>query len=229
MPSNLAGSICIGQYNACLLRIVRLNSTCTPLAGGTDRVVTTALVNMTATPDIEEATLFEPKNGCGDICWTAETCDKIKRWNLSGEFCYTDFEMMELLFGGSLVLGAAAGPYAGRVIGYAAPSTSNACNNGVGIEVFSQTSGAGVGACSTAATPFPGYIGHIFPRVKFTLGERTFENDVARVQFTGIATANPNYTNPWTDYPGAGAFPGTSGYVQVGYAALPTGARCGYV
>ena len=59
----------------------------------------------------------------------------------------------------------------------------------------------------------PPYAGHIFGKVLMTLGDRTFENDIANVSFTGKAFQNPDLFNgPWNDWPGAGYIP-TAPYV----------------
>ena len=45
--------ICIGQRQACALRVTRLDSDCTPAVGADNAVVTTALVTMNLDPEIE--------------------------------------------------------------------------------------------------------------------------------------------------------------------------------
>lgn len=219
MPSNLAGGLNLGQFNACVVRVAALDTDCSPLGGNGSGWVTTGLVTMTATPDIEEGTVFEPKTACGSIAYTYEEPDRVKRVNLAGEFIFHDLEAMELMFGGSVILGAGGGDFAGEVIGYAVPNYTETANNGVYFEVITQVSGEGAGDCIASGSGFPTYFGHIFGKVKMAIGERTFENDVARLSFTGKATANPNlFDGPWNDFPGAGYIP-NSPWVQVGYAA----------
>ena len=124
MATNLAGGVCIGQLNACVVRAARLDSDCTPTGGADGGIITAGLATLTADPEIEEGTVFEPKNGCGDIMYTVTQADKIKRFNLTGEFLFFDYEMMALLFGGSTILGRAAGAYTGQVIGHAGDTGS---------------------------------------------------------------------------------------------------------
>jgi len=233
MATNLAGGVCIGQLNACVVRAARLDADCSPTQGADGGIVTAGLATLTADPDIEEGTLFEPKNACGDILYTYNLSDKIKRYNLTGEMLFFDYEMMVLLFGGSTVLGRAAGTYSGKVIGHAMPLFNAAATNGVYLEVITQAISQDAGDCVTAAAGAPAYIGHIFGKVRLTPGSRTFENDVARVAFTGKATNNPNlFDGPWNDYPGTGYIP-NSPYVQVGYSAaeyatILATVSCGY-
>ena len=233
MATNLAGGVCIGQLNACVVRAARLDSDCTPTQGADGGIITAGLATLTADPEIEEGTVFEPKNGCGDIMYTVTQADKIKRFNLTGEFLFFDYEMMALLFGGSTILGRAAGAYNGKVIGHSMPLYSAAATNGVYLEVITQAVVEDAGDCVTAVGGAPAYIGHIFGKCRLTPGSRTFENDVARVAFTGKATNNPSlYDGPWNDYPGTGYVP-NSAYSQVGYSAAEYAAilatvTCGY-
>ena len=134
--------------------------------------------------------------------------DKIKRYNLTGEFIFFDVEGMEVMFGGSTVLGATGGDYDGDNIGYAVPDYNAADTNGVYLEIITRASGEGAGDCVSAAGGFPTYHGHMFGKVKMTPGERTFENDVARLAFTGKARSNPAlYDGPWKRLPGRGVHP----------------------
>lgn len=237
MASNIPGGVCVAQYDVCLLRAGRLQSTCGPTYAANAGILTSSIVSMTATPEIEEGATVEQKNGCGDIVFTVIKCDKVKRWNLSGELVFADVEAMELLFGGSLILGAVGGTFAGKAIGYAAPGPDDSCNNGVALEVVTKSGAGGAGACqvSGAGSEYPAYTGHIFPRALMTLGERQFAEGAIRVAFTGKAEANPNYgEGPWGDWStvAAGTFPSSSGYVQIGYEALPVPngftVSCGY-
>lgn len=235
MATNLAANnVCIGELNACIVRAARLGSDCHPSGGADSGIVTAGLVTLTADPDVETGQVFEPKNGCGNIMYTYRQEDRIKRYNLSGEFIFFDYEMMALLFGGTTILGAAAGWAAGKVIGYADRLFSAAPRNGVYLEVITQVVTPDGGDCvqSTGVT-LPAAIGHIFGKVRLIPGSRTFENDVARVAFTGIGENNNWLTNgPWNDYPGAGYIPNSPHvqfeYSAAQYAAIAATVACGW-
>jgi hypothetical protein len=235
MPSNLPADIETGQLNACLIRAAKLDTDCTVLGGNASGYVTIGLATFTATPDIKEGTKYEPENADGEIFYTYERDDKYKRWTLAGELLVFDWEGMELLFGGSLILGAVGGDFAGKVIGHNAPGVTAANRNGIYLEVISRIVGRGAGDCVTSGGGIPTYAGTIFPKAKLTMGERTFEQDAARMRFTGVSTNNPVlYNGPWNDYPGAGYIDGASGKIQVGYAtdeyeAILATAGAGYV
>lgn len=233
MSTNLAGSVAIGQLNACIVRAARLDADCSPTGGVNGGIVTSALVTLNADPDVEEGTVFEPKNACGDIMFTYEQDDKIKRYNLSGELGFHDYELMALLFGGSTILGRAGGSFAGKVIGYADPLYTAPPRNGVYLEIITTAIYSGSGSCTTSTGTTPVAVGHIFGKAKLTRGASNFANEVKLLTFSGKSTNNPSLFNgPWNDYPGAGYTP-NSPYVEVGYSqaeynAILAAVRDGY-
>lgn len=234
MASALPGDICVGQHSVCIVRAATLNSNCTPAGGVDSGIITTGIITATASPEIVEGQSFEPINGCGDIAWTYETPDRIRRYNLTGELTYFDHEAMELLFGGSLIVGGSTSDFVGDTIGWAAPNYDAAAPAQVFVEFIVKTAGQGVGECTSTGAPFPAAVGHIFGKVRMTPGDRTFAAEAATLAFTGSATANPNLgAGPWQDYPGVGAMP-NSPYFQVSYSAaeydaIASLAACGYV
>lgn len=233
MATNLAGGVCIGQLNACVLRIARLDSDCSPTGGTNGGIVTAGLVTLTADPEIEEGTVFEPKNGCGTIAYTYELEDVIKRYNLSGEFVFFDYEFMEMAFGSELILGKAGGALAGKVIGAADRLYSAAPRNGVYLEVITTAVAQGAGSCVAADGSVAVAVGHIFGKAKLQLGSSAFENAEKKMTFTGKSTNNPNLFNgPWNDYPGAGYIKNSAhsevGYTQAQYDAILADIGCGY-
>lgn len=234
MASNLAGDVCIGQHSVCLLRAAALDSSCVPVGGADSGIVTLGIITMTASAEVEEGRVFEPKNGCGRIGYTFEEPDTIKRFNLTGELLYHDLEMKYLLFGGSLITGhASASDFPNKNIGYAVPHYSDTQSNGVYLEVIVRTAAEGVGECASQGDEVPYAVGYIFGKTKLTPGDQTFEDAESPVTFSGRATGNPNLFNgPWNDWPGSGYIP-NSAKVEVQYSrdeydAIATVARCGF-
>lgn len=228
--------VCVGQRNVCILRACRLDTDCSPMGGADQGIITAGLVTMTASAEIEEGTVFEPKNGCGQIAFSVSDQDIIKRFNLTGEILFHDIEMFYVLFGGTLVTGTASytPTMVGKNVGWASPGTTSTATNGVYLEVITQNVVQGAGDCAVGGSTYPPYTGHIFGKVKLTPGDRTFENDVANVAFTGKAFQNPALFNgPWNDWPGTGYIP-TAPYVQVLYQqsmydAILAQVGCGFV
>ena len=234
MASNLAGDVCIIQHSACLIRVAALDSGCVPVGGADSGIVSIGIVTLTATPEVEEGRVFEPKNGCGTVLATYEEADVIKRYNLTGEIGYHDLEQKYLMFGGSLITGHASNSdFPNKNIGYAVPHYTDAQGQGVYLEVIVKNSAQGIGECASQGEDVPAATGYIFGKVKLTPGDHTFEDAYAPVAFTGRASSNPNLFNgPWNDWPGNGYIP-NSPMVEIQYSvdeydAIAAAARCGF-
>jgi len=218
--------VCIGQRSACAVRFTRLDTDCSPLAGDNNAVVTAALVTMTATPEVEEGTKFEPKNACGDICWTAEDDDRIKRYTIELELCTHDAALIEIATDSRVVLGASTSPWSGKIMGVETPGPQTVHGNGVALEIWAKTA-SGTGPCGTAGD-LPPYVLHIFPRAMLRPGDHTFANDVATLKLSGWATNNPSWLyGPWYDWEAATPMGVDTPYAWYYAESLPdTG--CGY-
>lgn len=229
MATNLVATP--GQLQACILRVSRLSAACVPQSGSNNIITTAGLVSVQATPDTEESTKFERKNGCGAIAWQAESgCDKIKRYNLTVELATFDFELLEILTGGTLITAnntTAPTGWRNKVIGFASPGNDTACPDGVSLEIFTKAT-YNSGSCTTLGEGTPQYVRHIFPRAFLTPGDRNFEDDVATATLTGYSTPNPAWSTGSTgDWIATGVFPGDSPYTQLFAPALPTVSNAG--
>lgn len=233
MATNLAGDICIGSHSVCLLRAATLGPDCAPLGGEDSGIVTPGIVTLTATPQVQDDTTFEPENGCGETLWTYSKLGRIRRYDITGEIGYHDWEMMEVLFGGELILGGAGGDYVGEVIGWALGDYTDPDPAPVYLEIFVLNAGAGVGDCAGGDTDFPPVSSHIFGKVRLRPDATTYSREERMVTFTGVAESNPNLgLGPWEDWPGDGTVR-TSPYQTVSYSqtqfdAILADARCGY-
>lgn len=233
MSTNLAGAINTGQLGACIVRVATLDADCTPTGGTNGGIVSAALATATATPDVAQGKTFEPETACGYVPFTYERGSRIKRYNITGEMYFFDFELMLMLFGGSLILGKAGGTYAGKVIGHAMPKYNDTPNNGVYLEIIVQAVAEGAGDCISSSAASVAWVGYVFGKCRLVPGARTFEDDVAKVLFDGTVTNNPNlYDGPWNDYPGAGYAPDSPvfqvGYSQAEYDAIAATVSPGY-
>lgn len=217
MPTALPTTTNLGEVGVCLLRIARLDTDCSPLGGNGSGYVTAGIADFTATPDVEEGVVIQPKNGCGVTVYKINRPDRILGYNISGNLWFFDHEAMYQMFGGSTILGKASGSFNNKVIGWAAPNYNSAATNGVYLEVITQRVAEGAGDCITSGTGFPTYEGHVFGKVLMTPGEFSPSDDAIQMSFTGKALSNPNLADgPWNDYPGAGYIP-NSPYATFGY------------
>lgn len=233
MASNLASTVNIGVHSACIVRMAALDADCSPLQGVDSGIVTAGLVTLTGSPVVEEGTAIEPKLACGDYAFRVEKPDRIKRYDLTGEFIFHDHEAMALMFGGSTVVAKAASPYATKVIGHAMPSVDQGLGTiGVYLEVIQLVAFEDQGECAPNATA-PYALGTIFGRCAFTPGDSAFTEEAASVTFTAKANENPNlFDGPWNDWPGTGYVPKSPKievlYNKAQYDAIANLARAGY-
>jgi hypothetical protein len=234
MASALPGDVCVGQHSVCLVRAAILGPDCAPLGGADTGIITAGIVTATASPELQEGQSFEVTTGCGDLAWTFEQADKIRRWNVNGELAFFDHEMYYVLFGGEVLVGGSGSDFAGDSIGWASPNFTDSEPPAVYLEFITRTAASGVGECATeTGDPVPAYVGHIFGRAKLVPGDRTFAAEAATVAFTGFSQNNPNLgTGPWADWPGTGNVRNT-GYQQISYSqaeyeAIAELAACGW-
>ena len=218
MPSLLPSTENVAISGVCLFRVARLDSDCTILGGNGSGYVTAGIGDFTASPNVTEGVEISPTNGCGQTMYTIARPDRITRYDVSGNLIFFDPEAWFQMFGGTLILGNASGDFNGDAIGWASPS-GDQVNNGVYLEVISQTVGEGAGDCVVGGSGRPAYIGHIFPKARLIPGDISLtDGDAIFTAFTGKATANPNgFNGPWNDYPGQGTLP-TTPYAWVGYS-----------
>jgi hypothetical protein len=239
MASNLAGGgVCIGQHSVCILRAAKLDDDCSPLGGADSGIISNGIVTMTASPDVQEGSVFEPLTGCGNVGFVVEKQDRTKRVNLTGDLLFHDPELYEVLFGGKVIVGSGTSDFASDNIGWAEADFDDADPNPIYLEVITLNAARGAGECATGGVATPYATGWIFGKTRLILGDRTFENDVANVSFTGKSSSNPALFNgPWNDWPGL-----TNGspyipnsprifvqYSRDEYDAIADLAGCGYV
>lgn len=239
MASSLAGAQCIGNYDAVVIRAGRLGADCVPVYGTNAGIISEAVSTVTADPETDEPAAVEVKNGSGKILISVKRQTRTKWRNLSGELVLWDYEMMELLFGGTLIYGRAGGNYAGEVIGWGEPGPGAASRNPISLEIITQNAIKGAGSCitTTATTDVPGYTGFVFPKCYLTFGSVELNEGAHVVKFSGYSEGNPNYrSGPFRDFDQeaiVGSAPADSPMFMVGYSTLPLNGMaaptCGYL
>jgi len=233
MATNLAGGICIGQHSTCLLRAAQLNPDCSVVGGADSGIVTYGIITATFTPEYTDERRIEPLNGCGTKLFGFRQPGKPTGGTITGEIGFHDWELMEILFGGSLIIGKAGGDFAGDVIGHAMPAEDDPTPPAVYLEVIVANAGEGVGECADADSPFPAYTGHIFGKAKLTRDAATYNDAELTLAFTGTVEPNPNLVfGPWGDWPGTGVVPNSpwieASYSQAEWEEIAADAACGY-
>lgn len=220
---------CFGSLQVCATRVAALDAAGTPLAGTDNGYVTDALIDLNTTVDLSEADEFELKNGCGAVCQTFRDCDRIKRFDLAAEFCELDSELISLLIQtGELFTDTGTGD----AIGFEFPNVDVACPNGVSYEIWTLAWDRTAQAIPPFLAPSIAYWHWVFPKVRWQIGDLTFENEIQRVPLNGVAEVNPGMDadgpfNDWNaDVVLAGGITNAAGFFLDD--TIPT-ANCGFI
>lgn len=199
----MPGSHCFSLRQVCATRVTRLDENGSPMTGAGNGLVSNALISAQIDPDVEAATTSTVKNACGDVCATARDCDKLLGVNVTLNLCQLDAQLLYFAIGGDLFLDL-AGDGVGDVLGMQLPLSTDACANGVALELFAKAWDGG----QQATPPFGGgtavaYYHFVFPKVTFQIGQNTFEDAFATITLNGYSSENSNITanGPYDDWP----------------------------
>lgn len=199
----MAEPACFGSLQTVAVRVATLTVAGGPNTGALHGYVTDAVIDTKIDVEIEEGDEFVLKNAQGAICQTYKDCDRFKRVTIEMNLCQLDAELIQLLCGGS-VMRDLAGTGLGNAIGYEVPHVTDACQNGVCLELWTKAWDTSV----QATPPYAGgnvaaYFHFVFPRAKFSLGSLNLENDFMTIPVKGFGDENPQITSngPFDDWP----------------------------
>lgn len=191
---------CVGSLQICRIRVAKLSPGGVPLTGSGNGYVSDAIIEANVGVELETGDDFVLKNGCGDLCQTFKDCDRVKRVNIDMEFCQLDSELVSLLVDAEPFVGN------GTTIGAALPSSTDACNDGVALELWTkawdnnQQANASLIGGSTSDVL---YFRWFFPYVRFQLGSMSLQNDILRIPVAGYGQENSDMpaSGPYDDFP----------------------------
>lgn len=230
MATNLNG-LCIGQAQASMLVVTRLDATCTPLTGANDQGRTLCFAQVDATPQYDDGVEFGRRAASGARCWYLRDCDHLKQWDITVQLITWDMELLEIMTSSALILGSATSPWVGKVIGLETPGPDADCPSGLSLEVYVRAAALGSsGICSAAGAGFPTYVRHLFPFMRAKLGQVTLDDnaDGIMANLSGFALPNPNWGNgPANNWEGAVGVGTDTPYAFAFSNTLPT-STCGY-
>lgn len=178
------------------LRATRLEPNGVPDPGANNQIVTTDIVQVAYTTEIEAGTRTTQKKGNGGICFTRETPDKVLGSNLTIDLCTLDAELVELIGAGDLLTDT------GETVGWALKGTDAVQGDGVGVETWSEA-WDGDQQMLHPVTGSPAYLRRVWPRLFFApTGNPTIAEGLHIRQFLGKGRANENfYDGPGNDIP----------------------------
>lgn len=214
---------CSTSIHICRARFTKLNcdgeadptidGSTVDVAANQNAYVTDSIVSVSISPEISDGEDLEVKTGCDCLCVSYTGPQNLKRFNIDLENCKLEPCLLSLLLGTSEVvqcpIDAAAYTDAtgqatycgtpGDTIGVNYPTyldCGDECQSGVAAEFWSD-SWVDDYQCGS---PYR-YIHWVFPRVIWTLGDWTLENDFLTVNMSGFTRGNPNwFYGPWPGY-----------------------------
>ena len=188
-----AGNGLYGSIKAAVIRVARLDASCSPISGATNGAASKAVIMLQAQAEYETGEEFTQKNGLGDLMISVKDNDKLKRMNLTMELATRDFELLEIMTGATLL---ASG---GTTMGISRRGTSLTTPDPVSVEIWTKVATSS-GSC--VATGSGQWFRNVYPKVVWTLGDTDFGNSIATVKMTGVAEGNPNWgaNGPFNDW-----------------------------
>lgn len=202
--------VCFASLQACFLRVSKLSSSGAPLVGAANGYVTDSIVSLQAAVNVQTGDEFTQKNGCGNIAQYFKQCDRIKSLTLTMNLSQLDANLISFLTAGQLLSSG------GTAIGWQYPGVTDACPNGVCVEVWTKAWDSTQQATPAFTTGLAAYWHWVFPSTAWTLGSVQLDNSIMVVPVTATASENTNITSngPFNDWPGPIA--ATGGITKVG-------------
>lgn len=192
-----AVAICPGSIHVCKTRITRLNSDGTLKVGSNNHLVTDSIVSVDFTPNIKAGESKEVLSGCDCIDLAYRGYDKLLRFDLKFQLTKLNPSLMEMLLGASLLVDASTVPVpSGLVFPNQLSCSTGTVQPPVAVEFWTDA-----WANDRQIDPPTRYIRWVFPMTFWQMDASKLENDFFQPSFVGFTRQNPNWTNPYADYP----------------------------
>lgn len=174
-------SLCFSPIKARVIRLTRLDGCGNPVVGPRSVLVSEGFTQVVATAQTEEGEEFLVKNAWGDLCVNDKDLNRLKRFDLSMDFCEIDPEGIELMTGSTLITAAGPSPVSGTSIGnfFGEDVVSD---QSFSLELWQRLAG---GACTEGAGATQ-WAYWCFARITpASIGDLTFENGPLTVSLSG--------------------------------------------
>lgn len=175
-------AVCVSAIHLCFIRVTRLDSTGTPVAGPNNVVVNDKPMMLTVTPDVLAGEVKDLKGGCDQLIATYRGQDILKRFNLELDTGVLDPALEEILTGGSIIT-ATTDPIG---INFQAP-----CGSQQPFSAFEAWQDL-YDCDHQPSTPYK-YRRWVWPATRWQRGAETLQNDFDQPKFTGFSVGNPNW------------------------------------
>lgn len=153
-----------GSAKARVLRLTRLDDCGVPVYGECSTLVSNGFIRVGATAEYEDGEEFIQKNAWGDLCINEKDSDRLKRYNLSLEFCQVHPDVADIAAGVAVLTDALD-----NTIGFQVGEDVSEAN--FALELWTKVTGGDNCAGGTALWHY-----WAFPRVKVgRVGDLSFE------------------------------------------------------
>jgi hypothetical protein len=190
-----------GSIKARVIRLTRLDECGKPVTGACSVIVSAGFTRVNAAAEYEDGEEFLVKNAWGDLCINEKDPDRLKRMNLTADFCAVHPDVADMMAGSVPVLDTK-----GDAVGFAV--TEDVSEAHFMLELWSGvTGGSSCGAAGQGQAAAQLWHYWLYPAVKVgRIGDLTFE--YGPLTFTIDASTVPVDAG-WTFPHGSPPFPGT--------------------
>lgn len=177
----------------CAMRITRLDETGAVSSETDNAFVTTELISLQLTPNVEAGADITLTGGCDCVISTYKGVDKLKRFDFTITSPKLSPAMYEMMLGGTLI--SNAGDPVGTV--WPVALSCGDVQDMVALEFWVKHWTSDGAQDST----YP-WIHHVYPATLWQIGQQQFQNDFAQPTLTGFSRANQEWGDgPYNDGP----------------------------
>lgn len=217
---------CWSSTEICAFRVLRLDATGALVTDSSNGYVSGSIVEFSVRRNIDRGDQKTYKSATNCICAYKRNQDRLLNLEFTMKLCpLLDPELNEILGGDSVITsgGKSIGGASEDVIGTCTSCSTTATPDGtVSVELYTKAWASNRQASLSGANQFWRWV---FPRVQWTMGDLSFNNEIMQLDFTGYSIENPSWGTGPTSDPTSTAV--TRPYHYELTDALPT-ITCGY-
>lgn len=189
---------CFSARDVCAYRVAQLTASGAPRTGAGNGYAG-KLIQVTATPQVDQGEDVVQRDGCGDICAFIQDCPTFMGMNLELTLCNLDATAIRLMCDW---IGATENPSI-DLFGIKAPGLTDGCSLPVSFEWWVKAWDGGVQAEPDATGNQPAYWHFVVPFVYFVPSAWDFKKGINLISLTGKGRENINITSngPFNDWP----------------------------
>lgn len=196
-----ATPLCPHSAGLCRVRVTALDADGTVASGPNNSYVTDSPIHLSVTPEVKAGTSSEVVNGCGCVCVTRRTQDRLLRFDLELQLCAIEPALMSMLLGATVIEDDSDIPVPKGIWW---PNQGDCTNpTSVAVEAWSEAWEDD----SQAASPNK-YVYWLFPQAFFQVSNFDLADGFMLPVVSGVTRANPAWlAGPYGDVDAGSAEP----------------------